>query len=254
MSSEVVVLEKVTVDYGPYRALNDVNLTVHENDRLAVIGPNGGGKTTLLKVILGLIRPSSGKVTVFGQKPGRAASLVGYVPQARRFEMDFPISVLDVTLMGRVGRSSAIGRYSKEDIVCAERALDNVGILQKKRARIGELSGGQQQRVFIARALASGPRLLLLDEPTASVDPSMQKGFYELLDRLGDGMAVVLVSHDVGVVSTRLNKIACVNRSVLYHGAKDVTTEDLRTLYQCSVDIVSHGDPHRIIGSKGKQS
>jgi len=179
---EVVKLENVWVHYNGTPALEGIDLSIQQNDFLGIIGPNGGGKTTLLKVILGLIMPSHGEVSVLGKRPQRTRGSVGYVPQHSLFDRDFPISVWDVTLMGRCSRTGLLRRYGREDRAMVRNVLKTVSMLEHKDRQMGKLSGGEQQRVLIARALAAEPKLLLLDEPTANVDATMQTEFYELLE------------------------------------------------------------------------
>jgi zinc transport system ATP-binding protein len=244
---EVVRLENIWVYYNSVLALEGVNLSINQEDFLGLIGPNGGGKTTLLRVILGLVKPSRGKVTVLGETLERSRKLVGYVPQHSLFDRDFPASVWDVVLMGRTGQVGLLRTYSGEDKRIARTALETVEMLEYKDRQIGRLSAGQQQRVFIARALVAEPKLLLLDEPMAGVDAPMQTGFYELLARLKQQMAIVLVSHDISAVSIYVDKIACLNRKLFYHDSKEISLEELEATYQCPVELIAHGVPHRVL-------
>ena len=245
---EVVKLEGVWVQYNGVPILEGINLAIEQDDFLGIIGPNGGGKTTLLKVILGLISPSRGKVSVLGKPPEKSRSKIGYVPQHNLFDRDFPINVWDVVLMGRYGKSGLFRRYSSEDRRATQDALQTVGMLDYKDRQMGKLSGGELQRIFIARALVAEPRLLLLDEPTASVDPAMQTDFYELLEKLKKQMAIVLVSHDISAVSIYVDKLACLNRQLHYHGSKEITPEILEATYKCPVQMIAHGlVPHRVL-------
>jgi zinc transport system ATP-binding protein len=247
VSKGVVKLEDVWVQYDGVPALEGVSLSINQDDFLGIIGPNGGGKTTLLKVILGLVKPSQGRVTVFGRSPVHARKFIGCVPQFSLFDRDFPISVWDVVLMGCCGQRGILKRYSSEDKALTARALETVEMLDFKHRQIGRLSGGEQQRVFVARALVAEPKLLLLDEPTASVDTPMQTGFYELLGKLRQRMAIVLVSHDIGAVSIHVDKIACLNRRLFYHGSREIYPEELEATYRCPIDLVAHGMPHRVL-------
>jgi len=241
-------IKGLTAEVEGREILHDVNLTIHPGETLVMFGPNGGGKTTLLKVILGLIKPSRGKVSVLGKPPEKSRNNIGYVPQHNLFDHNFPINVWNAVLMGRYGRAGLLRRYSKEDKNTAQKALQTVGMLDYKNRQIGKLSGGEQQRVFIARALVSEPRLLLLDEPTASVDSTMQTDFYELLERLKQQMAIVLVSHDIGAVSIYVDKIACLNHQLFYHGSKEIKPEVLEATYKCPVQMIAHGTvPHRVL-------
>jgi len=247
-SGEMVRLTDIWVHYDGMPVLEGINLSIEHGDFLGIIGPNGGGKTTLLKVILGLIKPSRGKVSVLGKPPERTRNNIGYVPQYNLFDRNFPINIWNAVLMGRYGRAGLLRRYSKEDKNTAQKALQTVGMLDYKNRQIGKLSGGEQQRIFIARALVSEPRLLLLDEPTASVDSTMQTEFYELLERLKQQMSIVLVSHDIGAVSIYVDKIACLNRQLFYHGSKEIKPEVLEATYKCPVQMIAHGTvPHRVL-------
>jgi len=247
-SNDTVRLENVWVSYNGTPALEGVNLVVGEHDFLGVIGPNGGGKSTLLKVILGLIRPQRGVVTVLGNLPDSSRNRIGYVAQHSDYDRDFPVSAIEVVLMGRYGKRGMLKPYNGSDREAAEKVLDRVGMLAHAHSQIGQLSGGQQQRTFIARALVSDPALLLLDEPTASVDSAMQTDFYELLEELKKEMAIIMVSHDIGAVSVFVDKIACLNVQLYYHGSREITSEILEATYKCPVQLIAHGDiPHRVL-------
>jgi zinc transport system ATP-binding protein len=244
----VIELQKVWVHYNSTPILQGIDLSVEQYDFLGVIGPNGGGKTTLLKVILGLVEPSSGSVAVLGGAPQNGRSKLGYVPQYNLFDRDFPINVWEAALMGCYGHTGLFRRYSEEDKESVRRALQTVGMLEQKDRQMGKLSGGEQQRVFIARALVAKPQILLLDEPTASVDSTMQTEFYDLLHRLKDRMAIILVSHDISAVSVHVDKIACLNRQLFYHGTPEIEAAVLEATYQCPVQMIAHGTiPHRVL-------
>ncbi len=248
MADEIVRVENVSVYFDGNTALEDVSLTIRRDEFLGIIGPNGSGKTTLLKVIIGLIQPSRGRVLVMGRPPHKSRQVIGYVPQFNLFDRDFPINVRDVVLMGRFARQGFLSRYTAADLKRADEVLQTVGMAGFKQRQIGKLSGGEQQRVFIARALMTDPELLILDEPTASVDPNTQADFYALLRRLKERMAIVLVSHDVAAVSTYVDNIACMNRRLVYHGSKEIDPDVLRATYQCPVQLIVHGDfPHRVL-------
>jgi zinc transport system ATP-binding protein len=247
-TNEVVKLENVWVQYNGVPVLEGINLSVLQDDFLGIIGPNGGGKTTLLKVILGLTKPVRGSVTVLGKEPEKSRNKIGYVPQYNLFDRAFPVDVQDVVLMGRYSMTGLFRRYDREDRERSEEALKTVGMLEHKDRQVGSLSGGELQRVLIARALVADPKLLLLDEPTASVDPAMQTEFYELLERLKQRMAIILVSHDISAVSIYVDKIACLNRQLHYHGSKEITPEILEATYKCPVQMIAHGTvPHRVL-------
>jgi len=245
--SEVIRLDDVWVKYGDLIILEDINLSVQNLDFLAIIGPNGGGKTTLLKVILGLIKPSQGSVTVLGDTPEKSRRFIGYVPQISHFDREFPVTVLDVVLMGRLGRKGIPKKYSEEDRRIAYKVLESVEMLSLRDKQIGKLSGGELQRVLLARALAADPKILLLDEPTASIDEPTKTKLYDLLKDLNRKVTIVLVSHDIGVISSYVDKIACLNRRLFYHGSKEIEAETIEKAYQCPIDLIAHGVPHRVL-------
>jgi zinc transport system ATP-binding protein len=240
MKNVIIDMQHVSFSYDGTIVLEDINLTVYERDFLTIIGPNGGGKTTVLKLILGLLKPTKGAITVFGGQPQHARSHMGYLPQLLVSEFNFPISVLEVVLMGRLGRTGPGHRYSREDMRIALDALDRIGMREFRETPIGNLSGGQRQRVFIARALATEPQLLLLDEPVSSIDTKWQQLFYDLLVELNKRIAIVLVTHDIGVVSTYIDKIACLNVKLFYHGSKKEGMHKIAELYECPVQLISH--------------
>ncbi len=246
INNEIIGLRNVWVCCGGVPVLEDVSLSVHQHDFLGIIGPNGGGKTTLLKVVLGLVKPDRGEVVVLGGEPVEQRKRIGYVPQHSLFDPDFPISVMDVVLTGRSGKS-VFGRYTSHDRELAQGALAMVEMLPFKDRQIGRLSGGERQRVFIARALAAEPEVLLLDEPAAGVDMHIQTEFYELLERLKKEMAIVMISHDITAVSIYVDKIACLNRRLFYHNSKELTSWDIEATYQCPVELIAHGIPHRVL-------
>ena len=247
MNSAVIELKDVWVHYDGLAILEGVDLVVEPHDFLGIIGPNGGGKSTLLKVILGLVKPSRGTVRVFDDSPKKARRDIGYLPQYSHFDMEFPMSVWEVVLTGRLGHTGLFKRYSEDDKKAAYDALEEVDMLEYKNRQIGKLSGGQRQRVFIARALAGEPKLLLLDEPTTGIDSIMQDEFYELLNKLKAKMAIVMVSHDISAVSVYVDKIACLNHKLFYHHSKELEAEDLEATYHCPVELIAHGVPHRVL-------
>jgi zinc transport system ATP-binding protein len=248
MNTNVINIEHVSVFYGDNRILDDVTLSIEKNDFLGIIGPNGAGKTTLLKVILGMLKPDSGSVSVLGSSPVISRKHIGYVPQHSQFDINFPINVRDVVLMGRYNKRGLARKYNKTDLQSVEETLEKVGMLSFKDKQIGKLSGGEQQRVFIARALVADPKILLLDEPTASVDVASQTDFYNLLEDLKRRMSIILVSHDIGVMSVYVDKIACLNVQLYYHGSKEISPEILEATYKCPVQMIAHGTvPHRVL-------
>lgn len=240
--------EGLCFSYGEEPIFSDLSFAVPEGEFLAVLGPNGGGKTTLLKLLLGLLEPDSGFLEVLGESPRKAASRVGYVPQDINVNKTFPISVLDVVLLGCL--APRIRLQGKEARKRAFEALESMEMASFAEKRIGDLSQGQRQRVSIARALVAKPEMLLLDEPTASVDPKTQEALFSLLRQLNRSMTIVLVSHDVMALTREATSVACVNRGFYYHGAAEVTPEMIRFAYgTCPVDLVAHGIPHRVLKS-----
>jgi zinc transport system ATP-binding protein len=238
----VVSLEGVDFRYGSQTVLEDIDLQIEPNDFVGMIGPNGGGKTTLLKLMLGLLKPQAGLVKLFGLPPARGRRFAGYVPQGVHFDRDFPISVMDVALMGRLRHAPRLSRYRAEDREAAEQALEQMEVLDLRRRRIGDLSGGQIQRVMIARALAGRPRLLALDEPTANIDTRLQQEIQEILRRLNERMTIVLISHDLGFVSGYVNRVVCLNRRLVCHPVTHLTGNVIDELYHGHVHMVDHGD------------
>jgi zinc transport system ATP-binding protein len=235
-----VQINNLNVSYNNLKVLEDINLTVAENDFIGIIGPNGGGKTTLLKALTGIIEPDSGSIKVFGKSISEENGLVGYVPQFSSFENTFPISVYNVVRMGMIHKR----QYETSKI---DEILKSVELFDIKNKLIGELSGGQKQRVLIARALVSKPKVLLLDEPTSSIDPKTGKSVYGLLNKLNETTTIILVSHDIGAISSYVKKIACLNKTLVFHDSKEITNEMLEETYQCPVDLIAHGLPHRIL-------
>jgi len=244
---KVIDLKDVWVSYGNVPVLEAVDLVVEDRDFLAIIGPNGGGKSTLLKVILGLIKPDRGSVKLMGEDPRRTRKYAGYVPQYISSNLEFPINVWEVVLMGCLGHKGPFRGYDEEDKKAAYEALKVVDMLDYRDRQIGELSGGQKQRVFIARSLVTHPKLLILDEPSTGIDSKRQREFYELLNRLKSEIAILLVTHDMSALSVYVDKVACLNRRLHYHNSKELNPEDLEAAYQCPVEIIAHGVPHRVL-------
>jgi zinc transport system ATP-binding protein len=245
MSLKAVEIENVSFKMNGLSILEDINLSIDDRDFIAIIGPNGGGKTTLLKIILGLIKPTTGRVRVYGHSPTKSSDLIGYLPQHVSFDPSFPINVFETTLSGRY--HGILKPYTDNDREKVLNVLDEVDMLDMKNRQISQLSGGQMQRVFIARALIREPKLLLLDEPMASIDPEMQSSFYPLLTRLREKMTIVLVSHDVGAVSSHVDRIACLNQRLYYHGPVEEAADGLEEVYKCPLELISHGIPHRVL-------
>lgn len=247
MKTEAISLNNVYVKYHQTPILEEINFTVYEGDFVGLIGPNGGGKTTLFKVLLGLIKPYQGTAKILGKPVTKGRRYIGYVPQLVELDRDFPITVADVVRMGRLGKRGLLQRYTPQDEVVINRTLEQVGMGKLRDRPIGELSGGQRQRVYIARALASEPRILLLDEPTASVDPQRQTSLYELLKELNEFMTIIMISHDIGAISAYVKTIGCLNHRLFFHGDPPLSTQAIEQTYQCPVDLIAHGVPHRVL-------
>ena len=248
MNELVIDVRDMWFSFNGQPVLREVNLTVPAGDFLVIIGPNGGGKTTLLKLMLGLLEPDRGVVSVFGRTPHKAARHIGYVPQNVHINKTFPVSVLDVVLMGRLRSGGGWSRHSRQDRLAARAALEQMGVWEYRSRRIGELSGGQLQRVFIARALVSAPRVLFLDEAMASIDAQSRGEFYDTLNELNRTITIVAVSHDMMILSSHVKSVACVNRELHHHSSGEITQEMLDATYHCPVDLVAHGLPHRVLG------
>jgi zinc transport system ATP-binding protein len=247
VSLPVVEIRDLWFSFNGVPVIKEADLSVRQKDFLALLGPNGGGKTTLLKLILGLLKPNRGTVRVFGKTPSQVVQRMGYMPQNVSFNRDFPITVLDVVLMGRLRHSRNWSGYTRNDRVAAQRALERVGMWEYRKRRVGELSGGQRQRAFIARALVTDSELLLLDEPTASVDTKGQTDLYALLKILNETVTIIVVSHDLSVVSSYVKCVACINQRVFYHDAAEITEDMLEMAYHCPVELIAHGLPHRVL-------
>jgi zinc transport system ATP-binding protein len=245
--SEAPVIELREVDFaydGP-PVLEHVTLRVGRNDFVSVVGPNGGGKSTLLRLMLGLLSPQRGEVRLLGQRPRQARRRVGYMPQTAQFDPQFPVTVMDVVLMGRLDRAAPLGPFRQADRKLALEALREVELGDLHRRPFAALSGGQRQRVLIARALACRPEVMLLDEPTANLDMQVEEQLYGLLRQLSRRMTILLVSHDVGFVSQFVERVICVNRRVEIHPTGEITGEVIRRLYGHDVRMVHHAHAHR---------
>ncbi|MDG4476632.1 metal ABC transporter ATP-binding protein [Thiovibrio frasassiensis] len=225
--------------YNGTPVLEGVNLEIMARDSLCIVGPNGGGKTTLLKLILGLLKPNRGEIQVLGQTPEKSRLRIGYVPQYARFDQQFPVTVLNVVLMGRLDRIFC-GPYAKADREAALAALEEMGLADLGGRLFAEISGGQRQRVLIARALAAEGELLILDEPTANIDAASEEHLFELLTKLNERLTVMLVTHDVGFASKFFKSIVCVNRQVVLHPTSELTGDLIRNMYGGDIRMIRH--------------
>lgn len=245
----ILSLRNLYAGYDSELILQDVSLDVFPSDFIGLIGPNGGGKSTLLRVILGLLPAQRGEVRVMGLPPAQGRRFVGYVPQFVESDRDFPISVWETVSLGLVSGWSFFRRFSRAEQQRIEAALEMVSMADLRHKPMGALSGGQRQRVWLARALVSEPKLLLLDEPTASIDPTVTQEIYELLRQLNQRMAILLITHDMMAISSYTKTIACLNRRLIYHNGRELTPEMLDSVYGCPVDLIAHGVPHRVFST-----
>lgn len=240
-------IRNLSVGYGSMIILYDVNLTINDLDFVGIIGPNGGGKTTLLKAILGLLPPLTGEIIFDQSMTGNNSYRIGYLPQISNIDRKFPITVFDAVRSGLMSRKRLIGNYTSDENDRSKSLLSEMGIYDIRNKAIGELSGGQVQRTLLCRALVNNPRLLVLDEPNTYVDNRFERELYEKLRRLNDHLAILLVSHDLGTISTYVKSFACVNGSLHYHPGNQVTPE-LMEAYECPIQIISHGEiPHTVL-------
>jgi zinc transport system ATP-binding protein len=235
----VIQCDQLCFSYDEIPILTDVSFTVQRLDAIALVGPNGGGKSTLLKLILGLLTPQSGTIQVLGTSPHLARPRIGYMPQHLQFDPSFPVSVMDVVLMGRAG-SMGLWRYGAEDRRVARATMAELAVDDLAGRSFSSLSGGQRQRILIARALVCEPELLLLDEPTANVDPAAHLQFFEILKELSRRVTVLTVSHDLGFVSQVVGRVFCVNHQVRIHPTTELTGEVIREMYGGEVRMVLH--------------
>ncbi len=213
----ILTIESLSFSYDKEIILQSINLTVEERDFLAIIGPNGGGKSTLLKLILGLLKPQKGTISILGSPPQHNRSAIGYVPQNTNINTHFPIRVIEVVMMGFIGEKRPLFGYTPQQHHRAMAILKEVGMESFAHAKIGSLSGGQRQRIMIARALCANPKILLLDEPTSSIDVKGQREIYNLLKKLNQSITIIVVSHDISVILEYANKTAHINRHLAYH-------------------------------------
>jgi len=246
--NKLIEIKSVTAAYDTKTVLRDVSLTLWENDFLGIIGPNGGGKTTLLKIILGLLKPSQGEVCFYDG--GKTVELlkIGYLPQVNQLDKRFPISVYDVIASGLMAEKPVGSRFSSSQRRRIEEVVSLMGLDGLSKRPIGELSGGELQRVLLGRAVVAHPKALILDEPNTYVDKLFESRLYELLVEINRDTAVILVSHDVGTILPLVRNVACVNETLHYHEGNSLTEAWLDETYHCPVELLGHGDlPHRIL-------
>lgn len=240
MSEPAIWVQGVSFAYESLPVLENVDLEVQRGEFIGLVGPNGGGKSTLLKLILGLLEPRAGRIRVLGRPPREARRVMGYVPQHSAFPRDFPISVADTVALGRLGLGFRMGGFRAEERLAAARAMAQTEVTEFAQRRLSTLSGGQLQRVLIARALASEPTLLLLDEPTANIDQRVETDIFDLLRELARTLTIVVVSHDIGFISQYVSLIACLNRTLLCHTAAPIAGEIIQQIYGAPVRMIRH--------------
>lgn len=236
----VIEMENLSFSYGGARVLENIDLLVPGGEFLGIVGPNAGGKSTVLKILLGLLQPQLGRVEVLGTLPEIARTQVGYVPQYPLFSRDFPVTVEQVVLMGRLGKGMAVGGYRRKDRAIARRVMAETEIMNLAHRRIETLSGGQLQRVLVARALACEPEILMLDEPTANIDMRVENDIFDLLKQLNQRMTILVVSHDIAFISGYVNRVACLNRTLMCHRTEDIEGQTIQELYGEDVRMVAH--------------
>jgi zinc transport system ATP-binding protein len=243
--ASLIDIRSLSAGYGTKTVLRNVDFSIVENDFIGVIGPNGGGKTTLLKIILGLLKPFNGEI-IFNEDLLKR-NKIGYLPQMSAGDISFPVTVMDVVLSGLMINKSSVARITPEDKKKAESIMSELGLIDIKNSTLNELSGGQLQRVFLGRAIIGSPALLLLDEPDNFVDANFENDFYQKLHDLNDRMAILMVSHDVGTISSHVKSFACVNGNLHYHPSPEITNEQLSS-YDCPIQLVTHGRiPHTVL-------
>ena len=244
----IIRLSGINAGYENKQVLEDINLTVYEKDFLGIIGPNGGGKTTLMKVILGLLKPLSGNLKFFSNGTEVQSISMGYLPQYNSIDKKFPISVYEVVLSGLNCQKSLLRPFTREQHEQAERTIVKMGLEGLEHNAIGQLSGGQLQRALLGRALVSNPQVIILDEPNTYIDKKFQAVLNTLLEEINRDRAVILVSHDIGSVLQSVKSIACVSRTLHYHPDTEIPVEWLEDHFGCPIELLGHGNlPHRVL-------
>ena len=232
----IINIQNVDFSYSHMRVLEDISLQIEEEEFFGIIGPNAAGKSSLLRLILGLVKPDNGYVSVFGQAPGDVRVRIGYVPQHPTFRRNFPITVAEVVMLGQIGSHHRI-HASQQNL---HAAMDAVELNNISHRQIKTLSGGQLQRVLIARALACGPEILILDEPTANIDLPTEENIFGLLKQYNEHMTIIVVSHDIAFISGYVNRVACLNRTLVCHNTEDISGKTIEDLYGSSVKMIDH--------------
>lgn len=248
MSSVIIQLEDIYAAYEGKVVLKNVNLKVYDKDFLGVIGPNGGGKTTLIKIILGLIKPQKGVIRFFRDRKEVPSITMGYLPQYNSIDKKFPISIYEVILSGLSGQKPLLRNFNREQGEQVQTILIKMGLKGLENRPIGQLSGGQLQRALLGRAIVSDPDVVILDEPNTYIDKRFEAKLYELLEEINKERAIILVSHDIGTVLQNVQTIACVNETVDYHSDTEISSQWLETHFGCPIELLGHGNlPHRVL-------
>ena len=248
--NKILQLQNIKAGYDKKAILENVNLSVFEKDFLGIIGPNGGGKTTLIKTILGLIPPLSGDILTFRNGEKVTDLRIGYLPQLSRIDTKFPITAQEMVLSGLAHKRNKLRRFNAEHKEQLEDIINKVGIKRYIHKPVGELSGGEMQRVLLGRAIISDPELLILDEPNTYIDKPFEEQFYHLLEEINKNSAIILISHDIGTILSQVKNIACINNTLFYHEGNQVTAKWMEKGYGCPFELVGHGHfPHRILAS-----
>ena len=242
--SGVVEYHDVSFSYGQVPVLQDINLDIQAEEFFGLIGPNAGGKSTLLKLMLGILTPDRGSISVFGRSPEHAQTRIGYVPQFPTYRRDFPIKIEDVVIMGRLGVASTFGGYNSKDRECARLAMAALELDGIAGSQVSTLSGGQIQRMLIARALAGEPDILILDEPTANIDIRAEEDIFALLKKYNEHMTIIVVSHDIGFISAYVDRVGCLNRTLVCHNTEDISGKTIEELYGAPVRMIDHTHEH----------
>ena len=248
MNNSIIKIENLSAGYDQKTVLHDINLEISEKDFLGIIGPNGGGKTTLMKVILGLLKPSEGKITFYDNGMPVEQLEIGYLPQYNSIDKKFPISIYEVILSGLNRQKSLFSRFTKEHHERVKETISMMGLEGMENKPIGQLSGGQMQRALLGRAIVSNPKAIILDEPNTYIDKRFEARLYSLLEEINKQRAVILVSHDIGSVLQTVKSIACVNGTLNYHPQSEVSAEWIEEKLQCPIELLGHGElPHRVL-------
>ncbi len=240
MTKAAIEISNLNFSFENLAILENITMIIEQGDFAGLVGPNGGGKTTLLKLILGLYKPQSGTISIFGESLKKQRKKIGYVPQYANFNSDFPISVQDTVLQGRLGVSSFFGGYGQSDKIIAQKVMQETEILNLAQRSIQTLSGGQMQRVLVARALAAEPEIMLLDEPTANIDQRAEKDIFDIFKAINERMTILIISHDIAFVSDYINKVFCLNKTLVCHDASPVTSDTIHTLYGDHISEIHH--------------